>query len=177
MNTTNETTNRTMIVTTTRLNNLILPRPDTATQPKVPSTNGTTQDVRRRSPSPVVETATSFPVMVHRMLTYVDESDDRTLRRIVSWNRDGRTFYVHDQTRFERTVLPKFFANQTRYRSFQRQLNFYDFQRVTKGMFEGSYGHPLCVRGQDCWVIGLFPGFLGNYRDQKTTTKIPDNIV
>jgi hypothetical protein len=80
------------------------------------------------------------------MLTYIDESNDDTLRSIVSWNEDGRTFYVRDQDKFEVAILPKFFIKQTRYRSFQRQLNFYNFKRITKGPFEGSYGHPLCIK-------------------------------
>ena len=71
------------------------------------------------------------------------------LKQIVSWNEDGRSFYVRDQDKFEIAILPKFFVKQNRYRSFQRQLNFYNFKRITKGPLDGSYGHPLCIKGNE----------------------------
>jgi hypothetical protein len=125
-----------MISTTTYFNNQVSPSRKVKSMAKEPPKNETLN-------------TPSFPVMVHRMLTYVEKSDGNTLKGIVSWNDDGRTFCIHDQLKFEQQILPNFFVNQTRYRSFQRQLNFYCFQRVTKGQFEGSYGHPLCIRGNE----------------------------
>jgi len=115
----------TMFAPTTHLNNLVLPSK---------RTNRTKSD------------HTSFPVKVHQMLSRAEEEG---YDHIVSWNPDGKTFWVRDQHQFETVVLPNFFTKQTRYRSFQRQLNFYNFRRIEKGPLEGSYGHPLCLRGNE----------------------------
>jgi hypothetical protein len=68
---------------------------------------------------------------------------------IACWNPDGRTFRVYNIDKFEKEIMPRFFAKQHRYRSFQRQLNFYGFQRIGYGILEGSYGHPLFIRGNE----------------------------
>lgn len=78
-----------------------------------------------------------FPIRLHQMLAEV-ESDGLT--EIVSWQPDGTSFKVHKQAAFVEKVLPRYFS-QTKYRSFQRQLNHYGFERITKGAFEGSYRH------------------------------------
>lgn len=36
----------------------------------------------------------------------------------------------------------------SRFSSFQRQLNLYDFHRVTEGVDRGSYSHPMFLYGQ-----------------------------
>ena len=76
----------------------------------------------------------------------LDEVEREGKESIVSWNPDGLTFKVHKHERFASEVLPKHFK-QSKYKSFQRQLNFYSFQRVVSGPLEGSYGHPLFIKG------------------------------
>lgn len=88
---------------------------------------------------------TPFPVKLHRMLTAVEQDG---LEHIVSWNPDGRSFQVHSHDQFVAEVLPASFR-QSKYKSFQRQLNFYCFQRVTSGPQEGAYGHPNFIRGNE----------------------------
>jgi HSF-type DNA-binding len=121
-----------------RLNNLVLPEKKVKrTEKKMPRFFDTTTANAAEN---------SFPVCVHRMLTAVAVQG---LDYIVSWNADGRTFKIHNTGQFETMVLPQFFCKQKRYRSFQRQLNFYAFARHTSGPLEGSYGHSCFVRDQE----------------------------
>lgn len=76
----------------------------------------------------------------------LEDVENEGRQSIVGWNPDGKTFQVHDHERFVSKVLPKHFK-QSKYKSFQRQLNFYSFLRVISGPFEGAYGHPSFVKG------------------------------
>ncbi|KAL3913071.1 MAG: hypothetical protein SGILL_006636 [Bacillariaceae sp.] len=87
----------------------------------------------------------AFPVKLYRMLEQVEQEGRQS---IVSWNPDGRTFQVHKHERFANEVLPGHFK-QSKYKSFQRQLNFYNFQRIVSGPLEGSYGHQMFIRGNE----------------------------
>jgi hypothetical protein len=89
--------------------------------------------------------AISFPVKLHRMLKCAVNEGKQS---IVSWNDDDKSFQVHNIERFVVEVLPQHFK-QSKYKSFQRQLNFYNFQRVASGPNEGSYGHPSFLRGNE----------------------------
>jgi hypothetical protein len=84
----------------------------------------------------------SFPLKLHRMLAQVEREGKG---HIVSWNADGRTFQVHDHEKFVSEVLHRHFK-QTKYKSFQRQLNFYSYRRITSGPLEGAYGHPSFIK-------------------------------
>eukprot|EP00533_Pseudo-nitzschia_delicatissima_P012458 CAMPEP_0197277696 /NCGR_PEP_ID=MMETSP1432-20130617/17452_1 /TAXON_ID=44447 /ORGANISM="Pseudo-nitzschia delicatissima, Strain UNC1205" /LENGTH=351 /DNA_ID=CAMNT_0042743943 /DNA_START=6 /DNA_END=1061 /DNA_ORIENTATION=- len=86
---------------------------------------------------------TAFPWKLHMVLeqSTFDGFDD-----IISWIGNS-AFKVHDPIQFEESIMQRFF-NQTQYKSFQRQLNIYGFQRVkTAGKATGSYTHPLFIRG------------------------------
>ena len=65
------------------------------------------------------------------------------IRILTIWH--GRCFRVHDPIKFVSMVLPHYFS-QTKYRSFQRQLNHYGFERIVKGPLEGYYKHPSFLR-------------------------------
>ena len=86
-----------------------------------------------------------FPVKLYKMLMdlMLKGKDD-----IASWGPDGASFLVHDTERLVSEALPAYF-NQTKYKSFQRQLNFYGFARIMDGPLEGSYCHPMFRRGQE----------------------------
>mmetsp|Transcript_23997 Transcript_23997/g.44603 ORF Transcript_23997/g.44603 Transcript_23997/m.44603 type:complete len:284 (+) Transcript_23997:41-892(+) len=93
----------------------------------------------------LVRKATSFPVKLHRVLEAVEKNGKQA---IAAWNPDGRSFQVFDVERFVLEVLPQYFR-QSKFKSFQRQLNFYKFHRISAGPFEGSYGHPCFLRGNE----------------------------
>jgi hypothetical protein len=78
------------------------------------------------------------------MLDAMDKSGDKS---IVCWQPHGRAFMVHKPKEFVQEVMSHFF-NQTKYASFQRQLNLYGFSRLTHGPDKGAYYHNCFVRGK-----------------------------
>ena len=68
-------------------------------------------------------------------------------KSIVSWQPHGRAFTVHKTKEFVTLIMPQFF-NQTKYASFQRQLNLYGFSRLTHGPDKGAYYHSCFIRGE-----------------------------
>jgi hypothetical protein len=54
---------------------------------------------------------------------------------------------VHDQKKFASEVMAKYFR-QTKFASFQRQLNLYGFNRLTSGRDKGGYYNDLFLRGK-----------------------------
>jgi hypothetical protein len=68
---------------------------------------------------------------------------------IVSWQPHGKAFRVHQPEVFARTVMPRYFRGQTKYKSFQRQLHIYGFHRIGNGMVDtGAYFHSMFIRNQ-----------------------------
>jgi len=80
---------------------------------------------------------TQFPGKLHDMLVYCERQG---LGSIVSWIRGGLAFTVYDPEKLV-SLLPVFFG-QTKYRSFQRQLNMWHFERILDGPDKGSFFHP-----------------------------------
>lgn len=71
----------------------------------------------------------SFPFKLHLML---DSSTQYQYSHIVSWVNQGTAFKVFDHDAFVEKVMPMFF-DQSKYESFRRQLNLYQFHRQSKG--------------------------------------------
>ena len=74
-----------------------------------------------------------FPMKLHKML---EEAEHDGNDGIVSWNPDGLSFTVHEPKVFARGIMQTYF-NQTKYKSFQRQLNLYRFVRERRGKKTG----------------------------------------
>jgi len=87
----------------------------------------------------------TFPQKLHQMLSDLEQQEGGT--DIASFLPHGRAFAIHDPKEFVKTVMPKYFR-MSRFSSFQRQLNLYEFQRVTEGPNKGSYYHELFVKGR-----------------------------
>ncbi|KAL3908092.1 MAG: hypothetical protein SGARI_003220 [Bacillariaceae sp.] len=87
---------------------------------------------------------TPFPLKLHDMLLAVSENN---LEEIVSWQPHGRCFVVHNPKAFVEEVLPKY-MKLSKLASFQRQLNLYGFQRITRGADRGGYYHELFLRNR-----------------------------
>lgn len=64
---------------------------------------------------------------------------------IVSWLPHGTAFKVHNVPVFVSEILPLFFK-QTKYKSFQRQLNLWGFKRIESGPEKGAYFHKHFLR-------------------------------
>ena len=71
------------------------------------------------------EVHVQFPTKLYEMLEIVDSLG---LSHTVSWLPEGRSFKVKHPDQFMALVVPQFFKF-TQYRSFQRQLNLWDFRR------------------------------------------------
>jgi len=68
---------------------------------------------------------------------------------IVSWAPCGTSFRIHKPKEFAEKIMPRYF-NQTKYRSFQRQLHIYDFDRIkdkNSSPGGGAYYHKFFVKG------------------------------
>ena len=84
-----------------------------------------------------------FPWKLHDMLH--ECSNDQRMA-VVSWLPHGKAFKVHKVSEFVRNILPRYF-NQTKYKSFQRQLNLWGFVRITqRGADSGAYSHKDFLR-------------------------------
>jgi hypothetical protein len=79
----------------------------------------------------------SFPGKLRLLL---EEAEKVGFGDIVSWQPGGESFKVKQPERFEKEVLRSYF-NQTKYKSFQRQLNIYGFRRIHQGPKKGGYAH------------------------------------
>ncbi|CAB9511921.1 shock factor protein [Seminavis robusta] len=83
----------------------------------------------------------TFPMKLHYILEQGCQS------QIISWQPHGRCFVVHDMKEFVSSMLPLWFR-QSKFASFQRQLNLYGFQRITQGRDKNSYYHEYFLRGR-----------------------------
>jgi hypothetical protein len=102
-----------------------------------PQTSSLSSCAVKQSPIP-------FPWKLHEML---GDASCLNFDAAVSWLPEEYGFRVHDIKKFVETIMPRYF-NQTKYKSFQRQLNMWGFERVQSGPFKGGYTHERFVRGQ-----------------------------
>lgn len=84
---------------------------------------------------------TPFPLKLHDMLYATSAAG---MEDVVSWQPHGRCFIVHKPKEFV-AMLPEYFK-LSKLASFQRQLNLYGFQRLTRGRDRGGYYHELFLR-------------------------------
>lgn len=84
-----------------------------------------------------------FPTKLHEML---DEAEDKGHSNVISWCPDGKSFRIHQPGEMV-PVLSAYFR-QTKFKSLLRQLQGYNFKRVTSGTNKGNVSHPLFVRGK-----------------------------
>jgi HSF-type DNA-binding len=84
-----------------------------------------------------------FPQKLHQMLLFLEMEAGGS--DIASFLPDGWAFAIHKPRDFAHLIMPKYFR-MSRFSSFQRQLNLYDFQRITTGKNKGAYYHQLFKR-------------------------------
>jgi hypothetical protein len=89
----------------------------------------------------------------------LEETDAEGYISIVSWLPDEKSFKVHKQEAFVDHIMPRYF-NQTKYRSFQRQLNVWGFESVSDGPGRCGYAHP--------WFIRSKPSLCHNMKRERT---------
>lgn len=86
---------------------------------------------------------TPFPIRLHKMLDKM-EADGHA--DVISWQPHGRCFVVRKPKEFKE-LLPIYFK-LSKMSSFQRQLNLYGFQRLTRGRDKNGYYHEYFLRGK-----------------------------
>jgi hypothetical protein len=122
-----------------------------------------------------------FPWKLHEILEFVEgggggattgvTGHPENLQAIVSWLPSGKAFKVHQPDEFEKRILPLYFRS-TQFKSFQRNLSVYRFQRVDIDSVRGAYQHELFVReNRDlCRHILRQPSKSVRYPNDATTT-------
>jgi hypothetical protein len=85
-----------------------------------------------------------FPWKLHEML---EASEKDGFDSIVSWLPDGKSFKMNNPDLFVARIMSRYF-DHTKYRSFQRQLNMWRFERLRDGPGRGGYTHPYLVQGK-----------------------------
>eukprot|EP00985_Skeletonema_marinoi_P013599 scaffold6774_cov77-Skeletonema_marinoi.AAC.1 len=89
-------------------------------------------------------TKSEFPIKVYAMLELADNIFE--FAQAVTWLPHGRAFKIHDKVKFMNKVVPVFF-NQTKIRSFNRQLYMWGFRRIGRGD-EQVWFHDNFLRGK-----------------------------
>jgi hypothetical protein len=85
----------------------------------------------------------SFPRKLHALL---EEAEEKGFHDLICWQSGGKSFKVLNSGNFAKTIMPKYFK-QTKFKSFQRQLNIYGFQRIHHGPNKGGYAHACLIQG------------------------------
>lgn len=86
----------------------------------------------------------TFPQKLYKALTEL-EKEGRT--NIAAWLPNGNAFVIYNPKAFDDDVMKKYFR-MSHFSSFQRQLNLYEFGRITEGPDKGAYFHELFHRGR-----------------------------
>ncbi|VEU44247.1 unnamed protein product [Pseudo-nitzschia multistriata] len=94
------------------------------------------------------------PVFPKRLYDMLQSAERDGYAHLISWMPDGNSFKIHvdgspdpeDEKAIVRLLKQVF--NQTRFKSFVRQLQLYGFERTYKGPRRGECRHPLFIRGR-----------------------------
>merc|ERR1719322_37537 len=89
------------------------------------------------------------------LLKLISLLDAPEYKKYVSWEKEGKSFIIHDQANFSKIVLPKYFKHN-KFASFVRQLNMYGFRKLPTSVNHGiaslhesiQFYHPLFIRGE-----------------------------
>lgn len=77
----------------------------------------------------------------------LDDAESRGFDDVINWQAGGKSFKVYQPEYFANNVMQAYFA-QTKFKSFQRQLNIYGWKKVHHGPNKGGYIHKFFVRGE-----------------------------
>mmetsp|Transcript_15973 Transcript_15973/g.23816 ORF Transcript_15973/g.23816 Transcript_15973/m.23816 type:complete len:586 (-) Transcript_15973:156-1913(-) len=91
-----------------------------------------------------------FPLKLMGILDTCEHPD------IIGWLPHGRGFVIRDKRRLADIVLPKYFK-ESKYTSFSRRLNRWNFTIQTHGHKEASYFHPLFIQGDPQRALEMHP--------------------
>jgi hypothetical protein len=84
-----------------------------------------------------------FPFKLMEILKMAEETGKD---HIISWLPEGRGFKVHNKEAFCEHIMPLYFSSN-KYKTFQRSLNLWGFESVSKGPCRGACYHEFFVKG------------------------------
>lgn len=94
------------------------------------------------------------PVFPKRLYDMLENAERDGYAHVISWMPDGKSFKIHVDGSLDEEdgkaiveILKRTF-NQTRFKSFLRQLQLYNFERTYRGPHRGECRHELFVRGR-----------------------------
>jgi hypothetical protein len=87
----------------------------------------------------------TFPQKLHLMLSDLEKEEGG--KEIASFLPHGRSFAIHKPKDFVKKIMHKYFR-MSRFSSFQRQLNLYEFHRIREGPEKGAYFHDFFIQGR-----------------------------
>lgn len=64
---------------------------------------------------------------IKKLRTILDTEDNN----IIGWGKDNCTIEIYNINTFETHILPKYYKSR-KFKSFQRQLNYFNFKKLTK---------------------------------------------
>jgi len=94
----------------------------------------------------------SSKIFPQRLMELLNEPSNHDA---VIWLPHGKAFLIIDRQQFSVKVLPKYFR-KTKYASFTRKLNRWNFSRVTQGPDLGAYYHEFFQRGNEALCIQMY---------------------
>ena len=68
---------------------------------------------------------------VQKFIKKLREILDSENKDIINWGKDNCSFEIYDIAKFEADILPKYYKS-VKFKSFQRQLNYFNFKKLTK---------------------------------------------
>ena len=110
------------------------------------------EDATEQEDADLPSTKLPFVWKLYEMLEGVEKCGEDD---IVSWVESGKAFKVHNHQKFLENVIPIYFKIK-HYKSFQRQLNYYGFTRITHhGPSEGAYYHPKFIKDSKTLCLSI----------------------
>jgi hypothetical protein len=91
-----------------------------------------------------LSTSKKFPFKLHELLSFAEK---RGLEDVVCWLPGGKGFVIHDHQQFCDKVLKATFRH-CNYKSFEKQLNNWNFRRDLNESSGKAYSHPHFLRGR-----------------------------
>lgn len=74
----------------------------------------------------------------------------------ICWLPHGRAFIIRNRKSFAEKVMPRFFPRKSKYSSFTRKLNRWNFVRVSSGPELGAYYHEFFLRDKPHLAAQMF---------------------
>jgi hypothetical protein len=117
---------------------------------KTPKVDDKKKDLEEKEECGDDECQYIFPQRLMSVLS--DESNHDA----ICWLPHGRAFIIRNRNLFAEKVMPRFFPRKSKYSSFTRKLNRWNFTRVSSGPELGAYYHEFFLRDQPHLAAQMF---------------------